>query len=141
MKKENIVLEVVRASQRWVIKPHTSGADTLGYSYEALSHHMNDKRMLPYLVQIPPSGGRDVEPSSHDGEEFIFILSGAITAQVESENHELGTGDSMYFDPSLKHSFINNTQQSAQLLVCLIDKKMNTHDSDPFHHALKKNYE
>ena len=141
MKKDQVILEVVRAKQRWVIKPHTSGADTLGCSYEALSHHMKDKRMLPYLVEIPPSGGRSVEPSSHDGEEFIFIISGTIQAQIGSESHDLETGDSIYFDPSLQHSFINHSSCSAQLLVCLIDKKMSSHENDPLHQTMRKNYE
>lgn len=143
MKKKKLEagVELVEAKQRWTIRPHTSGAQDLGYAYEALSHHMNPKTMAPYLVKIPPSNGRSIEPSSHDGEEFLFVLSGRLIARIEGQDHALKKGDSLYFNPSLQHSFLNDSQKNAKILVCLVNKSLSSHQNDPFSSAMGQSYE
>ncbi len=133
--KPKLEVEVIKSSQRWRIKPHTNGAESLNYSYEALSHHMSDKMMFPYLVTIPPSHGKSIEPSSHDGEEFIYILSGSIKANIDKESYHLKKGDTVYFDPAINHNFINEGYTDAQVLVCLINKKNNSMPLNAFERA------
>lgn len=128
-------VEIVRAKERWKIKPHTSSGDTLGYRYEALAYHMSDKMMMPYCVEIPARSDEKVELSKHDGEEFLYVLSGKIEANIDSKKHVLSQGDALYFDPSLEHSFCNREQQVAKILVCLINKKDGASTEDPFDRA------
>ena len=97
-------VEVVRASERWKVQPQTDTAAALNYSYEALSYRLTDKVMSPFHIEIPPSQGVEVEPLSHDGEEFHFILSGDVEITVGQETHRLTSGDAIYFDSRLRHS-------------------------------------
>ena len=50
---------------------------TYGYGYESLAPHKKDRHMEPFLVSLEPSKA-DEERSAHDGQEFIYVLEGAM---------------------------------------------------------------
>ena len=47
-------VELVRANERFTVRPSNEAALTLSYRYQALSHGLTDKLMSPFLVEIPP---------------------------------------------------------------------------------------
>ena len=110
--------EVVRSSDRWIVKPQTSAARTLNFRYQALSYHLTDRLMSPFLIEIPPNRSVAVEPSTHPGEEFLFVLSGGLEARVAGETHHLSRGDSLYFGSSADHSLRAEGSHPARLLAC-----------------------
>ena len=114
-------VEVVRASERWKVKPPTDTAAALNYSYEALSYRLTDKVMSPFHIEIPPSEGREVEPLSHEGEEFHFILEGWVETTVGQETYRLSPGDAIYFDSRLRHSIRALGTVPARILACLVN--------------------
>ena len=116
-------VEVVRANDRWRVTPHTEAGSTLNYSYEALSYHMTEKMMLPFLIEIPVEKTHAVETSSHDGEEFLYLLSGEIEIEVGPEKHTLTKGDSIYYDSRLPHNIRAKGSKPAQLIACLVNLK------------------
>ncbi|MBN9253453.1 MULTISPECIES: XRE family transcriptional regulator [unclassified Mesorhizobium] len=71
----------------------------------------------------------DIEPGGTGGEklytlaceeEFVFVLEGAIRIVVEDTTHELGTGDSIAFDPRRAHTFANaSATEPAKALFVL----------------------
>jgi transcriptional regulator with XRE-family HTH domain len=110
--------EVVRSNDRWIVKPQTSAARTLNFRYQALSYQLTERLMSPFLIEIPPNKGFDVEPSAHPGEEFLFVLSGHIEARVAGEIHHLSRGDSIYFGSSANHSLRAESSHPARVLAC-----------------------
>ena len=110
--------EVVRSSNRWIVKPQTSAARTLNFRYQALSYQLTDRLMSPFLIEIPPNKSVDVEPSAHPGEEFLFVLSGDVEAWVAGEIHHLSRGDSLYFGSSADHSLRAEGSHPARVLAC-----------------------
>ncbi len=112
-------VEVVRASERWKVKPESDAAATLNYSYEALSYRLTEKMMSPFYIEIPPSQEKEAEPLSHDGEEFLFILSGEVEITVGEETHRLARGDAIYFDSRISHTVRALGAQPAQMIACL----------------------
>lgn len=114
-------VEVVRASERWKVKPQTDTAAALNYSYEALSYRLTDKAMSPFHIEIPPSQDREVEPLSHEGEEFHFILEGSAEFTVGQETYRLSSGDAIYFDSRLRHSIRALGSAPARMLACLVN--------------------
>ncbi|MCZ6677171.1 MAG: cupin domain-containing protein [Candidatus Poribacteria bacterium] len=114
-------VEVVRAGERWKVKPQTDTAAALNYSYEALSYRLTDKGMSPFHIEIPPSQGVEVEPLSHEGEEFHFILSGEVEMTVGQETYHLTHGDAIYFDSRLRHSIRALGARPARMLACLVN--------------------
>jgi mannose-6-phosphate isomerase-like protein (cupin superfamily) len=114
-------VEVVRARERWKVKPQTDTAAALNYSYEALSYRMTDKVMSPFHIEIPPSQGREAEPLSHEGEEFHFILEGSVEITIGSETHQLTGGDAIYFDSRLPHTIRALGFLPARMLACMVN--------------------
>ena len=85
-------VEVVRARDRWTVQPQSEAARSLNYRYQALSYSLTDKLMAPFLVEIPPDESRDSPRSTHDGEEFLFVLNGQLEVTVGGDVHRLSPG-------------------------------------------------
>jgi mannose-6-phosphate isomerase-like protein (cupin superfamily) len=128
-------VEVVRACERWKVQPQTDTAAALNYSYEALSYRLTDKSMSPFHIEIPPSLDKVVVPLSHEGEEFHFILEGAVEVTVGGETHRLSDGDAIYFDSRLPHSVRTVGAKPARMLACLINVYRQSEADSPIQRA------
>ena len=78
------------------------GGTTFGYDYESLGGGFPSRWMNPFVFTFPEEIGEDVY-FEHEGQEFIFILSGRVNFKVGDQEWVLGPGDSIYFDASLRH--------------------------------------
>lgn len=96
-------MTVVRADQRRPISRFgQKRSERSGYSYESLAPEKANRSMEPFIVTLLPT---DVEePSTHDGQEFLFILEGQMAARVGDQIEYLGPGDALYYDSSQPHS-------------------------------------
>jgi transcriptional regulator with XRE-family HTH domain len=91
------------------------------YDYEALAADLSKKQFLPLFATIK---AKSVEQfgglPSHEGEEFIFVVSGKVT--LHSEHYEpvtLGPGDSAYFDSRAGHALVSSGAEDAKIVwVC-----------------------
>ena len=128
-------VEVVRASERWKVEPQTDTAAALNYSYEALSYRLTDKSMSPFHIEIPPSQGKEVKALSHQGEEFLYILSGEVEIEVGQETYKLSSGDAVYFDSRLSHSIGALGTTPARMLACLLNVHRPSGSNNPMWRA------
>lgn len=82
------------------------GGDSFGYDYVALADKRRHKHMEPFIMIFPPNIEKDGR-FDHEGEEFMFILTGKVELSVEvgerARTWVLSAGDSAYFDSSLPH--------------------------------------
>ena len=68
--------------------------------------------MTDFLEVIYSPGGHSTDerrPLRHDGREYLLVISGTLTANVGFESYELGPGDSIAFDASTPHEYLNKT--------------------------------
>ena len=68
--------------------------------------------MTDFLEVIYSPGGHSADerrPLRHDGREYGLIISGTLQANVGFESYELGPGDSIAFDSSTPHEYLNKT--------------------------------
>jgi transcriptional regulator with XRE-family HTH domain len=77
------------------------------------------KRMMPVLATIK---AHSVEEFSrlinHPGEEFVYVLQGQLTFQIEGQAPRiLEPGDSVYFDSGLGHAYLSTGDTDARLIV------------------------
>jgi transcriptional regulator with XRE-family HTH domain len=72
-----------------------------GYSYEALGLEKSDKIAEPFLLTIKPDDPEGV--FHHEGQEFIYMLSGQMAMVISGEKLILRAGDSLYFDSTNVH--------------------------------------
>jgi transcriptional regulator with XRE-family HTH domain len=71
--------------------------------------------MEPHLFRIAPSAGSG-ESYTHEGEEFLHVLSGELLISLEDEEYRLKTGDSFYFESTTPHRWKNPGRMEAQVL-------------------------
>lgn len=95
-------ITVVHADQRRPVARHGERKrERSGYSYESLAPEKANRLMEPFIVTLRPT---DVEePSTHDGQEFLFVLEGQMEARVGGQTEFLGPGDALYYDSSQPH--------------------------------------
>ncbi|MDD2910812.1 MAG: cupin domain-containing protein, partial [Petrimonas sp.] len=55
--------------------------------------------------------------SSHEGEEFLYVLKGSITVLYGSDKFVLNTGESIYYDSVVEHLVISASDEPAQVLA------------------------
>jgi transcriptional regulator with XRE-family HTH domain len=90
---------VVRAHERRSV---VRGGTAFGYDYVGLADNRREKRMEPFLFTFPSQIDKYVF-FEHEGEEFMFVLSGRVEWQCGGEKLVLEPGDSVYFDARLPH--------------------------------------
>ncbi len=95
-----------------------SRQSTYGYEYESLAPNKKDRLMEPFIVTLHPAEGE--EPSSHDGQEFIYVLEGRMEVIVEETREVLEPGDAIYYDSTVMHLVKAYGDQAAKILAVLI---------------------
>jgi DNA-binding transcriptional MerR regulator len=71
--------------------------------------------MEPHLFRVAPQSGSG-DSYTHEGEEFLFILRGALNITIEHEEYRLKAGDSFYFESSTPHHWKNPGRSEAWVL-------------------------
>ncbi len=72
-----------------------------GYSFAALAFNFRNRDMDPMIVTLSQSD--HAELVAHKGQEFNFVLEGAIRVVVGKNEFTLEEGDSLYFNPAIPH--------------------------------------
>lgn len=90
----------------------------LSFSYEFLATEASGKQMSPILGTVHArrlAGAEDF--ARHDGEEFAYVLSGAVEVHFETgEVVKLVRGDSIYFDSRVAHAYISTSRRLARVV-------------------------
>lgn len=72
-------------------------------------------RMEPIRLTLEP-GGSTYPDVPHEGEEFGYVLQGAVTLYLGSRKIKAKKGEAFYFRPSQKHYIINHSKTPAVLI-------------------------
>lgn len=91
---------------------------TTTYEHELLADTLRKKQMLPYRARIRARSMDEFEGwVRHDGEEFLFVLTGVVQLYTEFyEPVELRRGDSAYYDATMGHNVISTSAEDATIL-------------------------
>ncbi|WP_246045539.1 helix-turn-helix domain-containing protein [Rubellimicrobium roseum] len=96
------------------------GIDPNHMTYERISSTFPGNQIRAVLIHEAP--GLRSEPISHEGEELFFILSGALTVEIEGHVFRLEAGDSLHFASTRVHSTWNHTNEPTTILhACTMD--------------------
>ena len=76
-----------------------------GYYIYPYGSEYHEKKMQPFLF-VARKGEVKPHELSHEGEEFIYVISGQMKMQVGEIEYLLKTGDSLYFNSLQKHGIM-----------------------------------
>lgn len=94
--------------------------ESSGVQMESLGIGLPYQQLQPFLVTIEPGAGITDQPVTHEGEEFIYCLSGEIDYHIGQESYHLDAGDSLLFDSARPHSFYNGATRPASCLLIFL---------------------
>lgn len=86
------------------------------FHYTALARGKSDRNMEPFYLELS-ADARD-ETTTHQGEEFLYVLEGSVRVEYGREVHLLGVGDSIYYNSLVPHS-IHAVNGPARLLTVI----------------------
>jgi len=86
-------------------------------NFFSLAFDKAGRNMEPFIVDIEPGLQSDYMLSSHEGEEFIYVLEGEIEINYGKEVYRLAKGDSIYLDSIVLHNVHAGNNNSAKILA------------------------
>jgi mannose-6-phosphate isomerase-like protein (cupin superfamily) len=101
--KEEPLIAIVRKQQRLKL-PSPPGEKHPAFLFESLDYPASDRRMEAFYAEFPVDSPPS-EPHQHGSAEFIYVLSGRLIVNVDGKEAALDTGDAIYFDSSVPHSY------------------------------------
>jgi quercetin dioxygenase-like cupin family protein len=88
-----------------------------GLSFKTLAADKGGRHMEPFIVDIESDA--EQKKSSHEGEEFIYVLSGKLSVEYGTEIYELDPGDSVYYDSIVPHRVLASGEKPAQIVAVI----------------------
>jgi len=110
---------VTRGSEHCGSVHFAGAADKSGLDFHALGANKTDRNMEPFIIDVNPLANRNFELSSHEGEEFVYVLSGAIEVVHGKDSFVVNAGDSIYYDSIVPHHLHAYGQETAKILAVI----------------------
>lgn len=85
--------------------------------YHSLSKSKADRHMEPFIIDIEAIGDANYELSSHEGEEFVYVMEGAIEVCHGKKKYVIEAGDTIYYDSIVPHHLHGYQGQAARILA------------------------
>lgn len=95
------------------------------FEYQHLAYMFKNKSIEPLLVNAPYDSEAENKPillSSHEGQEFDYVLEGTLKFVIDGKTEILNAGDSVYYDSATPHGMIAINGESCKFLAVLIKK-------------------
>jgi transcriptional regulator with XRE-family HTH domain len=86
-------------------------------NFFSLAQDKAGRHMEPFIVEIEPSRESDYKLSSHEGEEFIYVLEGSIEINYGKEVFQINQGDTIYLDSIVSHNVHAAGNKPAKILA------------------------
>lgn len=108
-------------------KKDSNEANSIGFSnnstkarkhmeYHSLSQDKSGRHMEPFLIDIASSTEVNFILSTHEGEEFIYVLDGIVEINYGKNTYILEEGDSIYYDSIVAHHVHAGHGETAKIL-------------------------
>ena len=122
--KEERAFSIVRKEDRTTVsRVGLKEGGRSSYTYEALGAGKAGRKMEPFLVRLQPLFDRNVARNSHEGEEFLFVLSGNVEVFLDKFSDVLSEGDCIYYNSTIPHHVHSAEEKEALILAVIYQGK------------------
>jgi quercetin dioxygenase-like cupin family protein len=97
------------------VRAYTKRTDN--YAYTTLTPGAENKHLKAFKVAIEPLQDHEGVGYQHEGEEFVYVLSGSVEIAVGEHINVLEEGDSLHFNSGIRHRMRNVSDTRAEMLV------------------------
>jgi len=93
----------------------SSSGEHHGLNFNALAADKSGRHMEPFIVTIEVDARQ--EKSSHEGEEFIYVMEGKLAFEYGTGKDTLNAGDSVYYDSIVPHRVYSADNKAVKILA------------------------
>jgi len=104
-----------KADQKVVSRSTTRKGSKQIYTYKSLAPEVKGRHMEALIVQLEENPEK--KRSIHDGEEFIYVLSGQVVLDIGEDAYQLAPGDSAYYLSTTPHLIASKSGKATILAV------------------------
>ena len=88
-----------------------------GLSYLPLSNKSRFANLQPIRLTVATPDRQGDQMYQHEGEEWVYVLSGRLRLALDGKSHELEAGDAAHFDSRLPHRLTALEGCDAELIL------------------------
>jgi len=92
---------------------------TEDYAYSTLTPGAEHKHLKAFKVTVEAQQDHKGVGYHHEGEEFVYVLSGEVEVTVGEHVNRLKTGDSLHFNSGIEHRLRSVSDENAELIVVI----------------------
>lgn len=92
---------------------------TENYAYTTLTPGAENKHLKAFKVVIDPGQDHKGVGYNHEGEEFVYVISGGVEVTVGEHVTILKQGESLHFNSGISHKMRNTQKKKTELLVVI----------------------
>ena len=107
---------VIRKGER-IRLPERAGVSDVAYYFESLDYKCNDRRTNAYLADFQAVAADKLRPHQHPGSEFVLVVKGKLGLRIGVNTYELDSGDSIYFDSTVPHTYCRIGKAPCQAMI------------------------
>jgi transcriptional regulator with XRE-family HTH domain len=112
-----VVTRAGAAEEAARLKSLETSSDAGVLDFFSLASSKTSRHMEPFLIDVMPGTEEHHALSSHEGEEFIYVLAGEIEIAYGKDLHLLEPGDSIYYDSIVPHQVRAHGDAPARILA------------------------
>lgn len=86
-------------------------------NFFSLAQSKVGRSMEPFLIDIDSASSTGYQLSSHEGEEFLYVLEGIIEVTYGKSKYVLEAGESIYYDSIVEHNVHAANESKARILA------------------------
>ena len=113
------VVAIVRRAQRKRFPDRPDGR-YISFYFESLDFAAVERKLNAYYAEFQPLQPGKARLHHHTGVEFLSVLRGKLELHIGTEDQILESGDSIYFDSSLPHSYRRVSQKPCSAIVVTV---------------------
>ena len=99
------------------LKSLETSSDAGVLDFFSLAEGKTSRHMEPFMITVNPAETGEHKLSSHEGEEFVFVMDGEIEIEYGKDLHVLAAGDSIYYDSIVPHQLRAHGDAPARILA------------------------
>jgi len=107
-------VSIVRRNERLRFRDVPNSA--YSFAFENLNFRAKHKLFNAYWAEFQPASDKP-HSHQHKGVEFLYVLDGDLAIRIGPEEHQLETGDAIYFESGVPHSYRRSGTGSCRVLV------------------------
>ena len=99
------------------VKAQTKRTDN--YAYTTLTPGAENKHLKAFRIIIEAQQDHKGVDYHHEGEEFVYVLTGKVEVTVDEHVNTLEQGESLHFNSGIRHKLKSISDERAELIVVI----------------------